>query len=265
MAALTGKVALVTGASRGIGRAIAVRLGRDGASVVVNYASSTEKAQEVVAAIEAVGSKAIAVQADMSNPDEVQHLFETAENHFGRLHILVNNAGTFLMKPAINITLEEFDKLMSINVRGVFLALQEAARRIEDGGRIVNLSSNVTIQSMANSSVYAASKAAVEQFTRVLAKELGARGITVNAVAPGATETVKLENIDDSHTKFSPLAGNAFALCRPVYGGARLLDCERGTPLYATRPWVLATKSAMDCQCLCPHLWGLFIAGRTSG
>jgi len=111
MAALTGKVAIVTGASRGIGRAIAVRLGRDGASVVVNYASSTEKAQKLLQRSKRWGRIAIAVQADMSNPDEVQHLFETAENHFGRLHILVNSAGTFLMKPAINITLEEFDKL----------------------------------------------------------------------------------------------------------------------------------------------------------
>lgn len=189
MGNLTGKVAIVTGASRGIGRAIAERLGLDGASVVVNYAGSQDKAEEVVAAIEATGAKAIAVQADLSSPDDVRQLFETTEAQFGRFHILVNNAGTFLMKPAVEITLEEFDKLIAINVRGVFLALQEAARRIEDGGRIINLSSNITIMSMANSSVYAASKAAVEQFTRVLAKELGARQITVNAIAPGATET----------------------------------------------------------------------------
>jgi 3-oxoacyl-[acyl-carrier protein] reductase len=189
MGNLTGKVAIVTGASRGIGRAIAEQLGRDGASVVVNYAGSKEKAEEVVQAIKSLGAKAIAVQADMSNPDDVKRLFDTAESHFGSLHILVNNAGAFVMKPAIDITLEEFDKVINVNVRGVFLALQEAARRIQDGGRIVNIASNVTIQSMANASVYAASKAAVEQFTRVLAKELGAQQITVNAVAPGATET----------------------------------------------------------------------------
>jgi 3-oxoacyl-[acyl-carrier protein] reductase len=206
MAALTGKVAIVTGASRGIGRAIAERLGRDGASVVVNYAGSKEKAQEVVAAIEAVGAKAIAVQADMSNPDEVRQLFEKTEAHFGKFQILVNNAGTFLMKPAVEITLEEFDKLIAVNVRGVFLALQEAARRIESGGRIVNLSSNVTIASMANSSVYAASKAAVEQFTRVLAKELGDRQITVNAIAPGATETDMLPDMArEMAQKMTPL------------------------------------------------------------
>lgn len=206
MSPLSGKVALVTGASRGIGRAIAERLGRDGASVVVNYAGSQEKAEEVVHAIEAAGSKAIALQADMSNPDDVRQLFETVEAHFGRFQILVNNAGTFLMKPAVEITLEEFDKLIAVNVRGVFLALQEAARRIEEGGRIVNLSSNVTIASMANSSVYAASKAAVEQFTRVLAKELGDRNVTVNAVAPGATETDMMpEMAREMAPKMTPL------------------------------------------------------------
>jgi 3-oxoacyl-[acyl-carrier protein] reductase len=189
MGNLTGKVAIVTGASRGIGRAIAERLGHDGASVVVNYAGSKEKAEEVVQAIESAGAKAIAVQADISNPDDIKQMFDTAENYFGSLHILVNNAGTLVMKPAIDITLEEFDKVINLNVRGVFLALQEASRRIQDGGRIVNIGSNVTIQSIANASVYAASKAAVEQFTRVLAKELGAQQITVNAVAPGATET----------------------------------------------------------------------------
>ncbi len=198
MGNLNGKVAIVTGSSRGIGRAMpygkplrvyAERLGRDGANVVVNYSGNAAKAQEVVQAIEAAGSKAIAVQADLSDPNDVRHLFDETEEQFGQLNILINNAGTFVMKPAIDITLEEFDRVMSINVRGVFLALKEAARRIKDGGRIVNLTSIVTIGSLANQSVYAASKAAVEQFTRVLAKELGARQITINAVAPGATDT----------------------------------------------------------------------------
>jgi 3-oxoacyl-[acyl-carrier protein] reductase len=182
MAALTGKVAIVTGSSRGIGRAIAERLGRDGAHVVVNYSGNAEKAQEVVQAIETAGSKAIAIKADLSNPEDVHHLFDETEKQFGSLNILVNNAGAFVMKPAIDITLEEFDKVISVNVRGTFLALQEAARRIQDGGRIVNLASNATVMSLSGQSVYAASKAAVEQFTRVLAKEL-------DAVAPGATET----------------------------------------------------------------------------
>jgi 3-oxoacyl-[acyl-carrier protein] reductase len=195
MTNLTGKVAIVTGSSRGIGRAIAERLGRVGASIVVNYAGSQEKAAEVVRAIESSGAKAIAVQADMSQPEEVKHLFDETEKRFGQFHILVNNAGTFLMKPAIDITQEEFDKVIDINVRGVFLALQEAARRMPDGSRIVNLASNVTVQSLANASIYAASKAAVEQFTRVLAKELGSRQITVNAVAPGATETDMIPDV----------------------------------------------------------------------
>ena len=138
MSSLQGKVAIVTGSSRGIGQAIAERLGRDGATVVVNYSVNVKKAQEVVQAIEAAGSKAIAIQADLSNPEDVRHLFDETEKQFGQLDILVNNAGTFVMKPAIDITLEEFDKVMSINVRGVFLALQEAARRIQNGGRIVN-------------------------------------------------------------------------------------------------------------------------------
>lgn len=206
MASLTGKVAIVTGASRGIGRAIAERLGQDGASVVVNYAGSAEKAQEVVQAIEAAGANAIAVRADLSNPNEVCHLFDATESRFGQLNILVNNAGIFLMKPAIETTLEEFEQVMALNVRGVFLALQEAARRIENGGRIVNLSSIATLLSGANSSVYAASKAAVEQFTRVLAKELGDRGITVNAVAPGATETDMMPDIvRETAPKMTPL------------------------------------------------------------
>jgi 3-oxoacyl-[acyl-carrier protein] reductase len=172
---LVNKVAIVTGSSRGIGRAIAERLGRDGASVVVNYAGNADKAQEVVQAIESSGGKAIAVQADISDLGQVRQLFDAAEAHFGNLHILINNAGTFLMKPVIDTTLAELDKVITLNVRGVFLALQEAARRIGDGGRIVNLSSNTTIRSDPNTSIYAASKAAVEQLTRVLAKELGAR------------------------------------------------------------------------------------------
>jgi 3-oxoacyl-[acyl-carrier protein] reductase len=186
---LKDKVAIVTGSSRGIGRAIAIRLGKDGANVIVTYTGNQAKANEVVKVIESSGSKAISVQADMSKPEDIKHLFNTTANHFGQLHILVNNAGTFVMKPVVEITLEEFDKLIAVNVRGVFLALKEAVQRIEDGGRIINLSSVITTQSSANSSLYAASKAAVEQFTRSIAKELGARAITVNAVAPGATET----------------------------------------------------------------------------
>ncbi len=120
MAALTGKVAIVTGSSRGIGRAIAERLAHDGAHVVVNYSGNAEKAQEVVQAIESTGGKAIAIKADLSNPDDVRHLFDETENQLGPLNILVNNAGTFVMKPAIDITLEEFDKVMSVNVRGYF-------------------------------------------------------------------------------------------------------------------------------------------------
>ena len=189
MASLKGKVAIVTGASRGIGRAIAKRLARDGASVVINYAHSADKAKEVISAIEAEGGKALALQADLNQVAALRHLFQETIAQFGQLDILVNNAGTFLMKPLVETTEEEFDRVFALNTRGTFLALQEAALYITDGGRIVNISSLVTANLMPNFSIYAASKAAVEQLTIGLAKELGERGITVNAVSPGATET----------------------------------------------------------------------------
>jgi 3-oxoacyl-[acyl-carrier protein] reductase len=189
MKTIEGKVAIVTGASRGIGRAIAERLAGDGAKVIVNYAGSRDKAAEVVGVIEAAGGQAFAVQADVGSRADVSRLFAETEKKFGQPDILVNNAGVFLMKPLIETTDDEFDKIFATNVRGVFFCLQEAARRIGDNGRIVNLSSVATAASHPGGSVYAASKAAVEQFTRVLAKELGARQITVNSVSPGATET----------------------------------------------------------------------------
>ena len=134
---LTGKVAIVTGVSKGIGRAIAMRLAHDGAAVVVNYAHSKEKAESVVKVIESNGGKAIAIQADISQPDEVKHLFDSAEKHLGALNILVNNAGTIVSKPIVETTLEDFDKVISSNVRGTFLALQEGAQRIQNEGRII--------------------------------------------------------------------------------------------------------------------------------
>jgi 3-oxoacyl-[acyl-carrier protein] reductase len=186
---LKGKVALVTGSSRGIGRAIAERLSRDGASVVVNYAGRAEQARDVVAGIEQAGGKAVAVQADVSRVAEVVRLFDTTLEHFGRLDILVNNAGVIIYKRLIDITEEEYDRLMGINVKGTFFACQQAAKRLADAGRIINLSTSITALMLPVYSVYAASKGAVEQITRVLAKELGSRQITVNAVSPGPTDT----------------------------------------------------------------------------
>ena len=189
MGSLTGKVAIVTGGSRGIGRAIAERLGRDGASVVVNYTQSAEKAQEVVRAIEAGGGQAVAVQADISQMVGVWRLFAETQGKYGRLDVLVNNAGTATFAPMADVTEEDFDALFSLNVKGAFFAMQEAARRLADGGRIVNISSGITIGGGPGGSVYAGTKGALEQFTLAAAKELGPRGITVNTVSPGMTET----------------------------------------------------------------------------
>ncbi|WP_327099467.1 SDR family oxidoreductase [Nocardia vinacea] len=185
-------VALVTGSSRGIGRAIAERLGADGAAVVVNYHSDRSAAEQVVATIEASGGQAIAAQADVADPAQLTGLFETAEQHFGGLDILVNNVGTATFSPIAEATDDEFDLMFTINTKATFLALRTAANRLRDGGRIVVVSSGVTATSRPGSGIYAATKAASETLARVLAKELGPRGITVNNVLPGAVRTEAL-------------------------------------------------------------------------
>lgn len=186
---LLGKVALITGSSRGIGKAIALRLGQDGANVVVNYAGSADKAQEVVATLEAKGGKAIAVQADVSKVADIQRLFEQTLEHFGQVDILVNNAGITFYKLITEVTEADFDKIFATNVKGTFFACQQAAQHLADGGRIINFSSTLTAVMLPTYGTYAATKGAVEQITRVLAKELGGRGITVNVVSPGPTDT----------------------------------------------------------------------------
>jgi len=189
MADLMGKVALVTGASGGIGRAIATRLARDGAAVVVHYASNPMPAEEVVRSIERGGGVAVAIRADVARRDEVQRLFDAAEARFGGIDIVVNNAGVLSLGSVAEVSEADFDRIFAVNARGAFFVLQESARRVRDGGRIVSTSSSVTRRPLPGTAVYAASKAAVEAFTRALAKEVGARGITVNAIAPGGTET----------------------------------------------------------------------------
>jgi 3-oxoacyl-[acyl-carrier protein] reductase len=186
---LTGKVALVTGASRGIGRAIAERLGRNGATVIVNYAGSVDKAKEVVTQIESEGGQAIAVRADVSQVNEIQRLFDETFAHFGRLDILINNAGVSMVKPITEITEADFDKLFALNARGVFFSLQEAAKRMFDNGRIISITTVGTATGAAGATAYSGSKSAIEGFSMSLAKELGSRGITVNTVLPSATDT----------------------------------------------------------------------------
>jgi 3-oxoacyl-[acyl-carrier protein] reductase len=186
---LTGKTALVTGGSRGIGRAIVERLATDGAAVVFSFVRHRAAAEEVVAAVRAAGATAHAVQADLGNPAEVQRLFDQAEEHLDGLDILVNNAAVVVTASVAEATEQDYDWLMAVNAKGVFFAMQQAARRLRDGGRIVNLSSINTVLAAPGVAIYAASKAAVEQFAVVAARELAGRGITVNTVSPGATDT----------------------------------------------------------------------------
>ena len=197
MNGLAGKVAIVTGASKGIGKATAERLAQDGASVVVNYVSSAFEANETVRKINSAGGRAIAVQADVSNLDDIGRLFRESVERLGRLDILVANAGYSAFKPLEQTTEEDFDRTYALNAKGTFFCLQEALRHIADGGRIVCVSTIGTVLNLPGGSCYFGSKAAVEQFCRTLAKEVAHRGITVNAVSPGFTETAMLlANLD---------------------------------------------------------------------
>ncbi len=186
---LTGKVAVVTGASKGIGAAIARHLAAEDAAVVVNYASSKAGADKVVADITGKGGKAVAVQADVARPEEVRRLFAEAKRAFGAIDILVNNAGIYEFRPLDEVTPEHFHKQFDLNVLGLLLATKEAIRYFRDGGSVINISSVVATATPLNASVYSATKAAVDAVTRSLAQELGPRKIRVNAINPGLVET----------------------------------------------------------------------------
>jgi len=187
---LAGKVALVTGGSRGLGAAIAKRLAHDGAAVALTYTSSPQKADEVVRNVEASGGKALAIRADSADVEAVKHAVAETVNILDRLDILVNNAGVVALAPIDQFSLEEFDRLVAVNVKGVFVATQEAVRHMGEGGRIIMIGSvNSDITPFAGGSIYGLTKGAIASFTRGLARDLGSRGITVNNIQPGPIDT----------------------------------------------------------------------------
>ena len=183
------RTAIVTGASKGIGAALAKRLAADGFQTLVNYSASAAEAEAVVAAITAAGGRAKAVRGDVAAASAVKALFDVAEAEFGPVDVLVNNAGIMKLSALAEVTDEDYQRHIAVNLTGAFNGMREGARRVRDGGRIINISTSLIGVYRANSSVYVATKAAVEALTHVLAKELGARGVTVNAVAPGPVAT----------------------------------------------------------------------------
>jgi 3-oxoacyl-[acyl-carrier protein] reductase len=189
MSEQNAKVALVTGASRGIGAAIAERLARDGFTVVINYAGNAEAAEALAQKIEQAGGRALTAQADVADPAAVHRMFEAAETAFGGVDVLVNNAGIMPLARIADADDALFDRTVAVNLKGTFNTLREAAKRLRDGGRIINFSTSVVGTRFETYGVYTATKAAVEALTGVLAKELRGRSISVNAVAPGPTGT----------------------------------------------------------------------------
>ncbi|MDB5620407.1 SDR family oxidoreductase [Tardiphaga sp.] len=206
----SSKVAIVTGASGGIGAAVARRLSADGFAVVVNYAGNAAPAAAIVAQIEAAGGRGVAIQANVSDPAAVRRMFDVAEGDFGGIDVLVNNAGIMTLASIADSDDVLFDRQVAVNLKGTFNTLREASKRLRDGGRIVNLSSSVVGLLQPTYGVYAATKAAVEAMTSILAKELRGRDITVNAVAPGPTATNlfldgKPQEVIDRLSKLPPL------------------------------------------------------------
>ena len=210
MAMPSNKISIVTGSSRGIGAAIAGRLAKDGFAVVVNYAGNADAADKLIARITAAGGTALTAQADVSDPAAVARMFSIAEESFGGVDVLVNNAGIMPLANVAETDDTTFDRVVAVNLKGTFNTLREASRRLRPGGRIVNLSTSQVGLLHPSYGVYAATKAAVEALTHVLSKELRGRTITVNAVAPGPTATDlffqgKSQEVIDSLAKLAPL------------------------------------------------------------
>ena len=191
----------MTGASQGIGRGIAERLAADGAQVVINYVGNTDAAQQAVAAITAEGGRATAIQADVSRTADIERLFKETLAQYGTLDILVNNAGVATLLPLPEITEAEFDRVFHLNARGTLFCLQQAAMHLADNGRIVNIASSTVDFPTEGAYIYAGSKAAVKKYTQIAAQELGKRGITVNTVTPGVTETPLSSKLPASFTQ----------------------------------------------------------------
>ncbi|MEM1056294.1 MAG: 3-oxoacyl-ACP reductase family protein [Bacteroidota bacterium] len=217
MSTLSNRVALITGGSRGIGAATAKRLASDGATVAISYNASPDRAEAVVAEIREAGGTAEAFQADASNADASAALVQAVVDRFGRLDVLVNNAGVYQTNPVAETTDEQFDANIDVNVRGPFATVRAAAGHIADGGRIVNIGSVVANRGFPGNSVYGASKAAVEAMTRAWAREFGARGITVNTVHPGPIDT-EMNPADPDQNPGAEFMAGATALGR--YGTA---------------------------------------------
>lgn len=206
----SNRVAIVTGASRGIGAAIAERLAKDGFTVIVNYSGSEAAAAEVVRGIEEKGGKALIAKADVSDAEAIGHMFDAAEAAFGGVDVLVNNAGIMQLARIAEADDAHFDRHIAINLKGTFNTLREAGKRLRDGGRIINLSTSVVGLKLETYGVYAATKAAVEALTGIMSKELRGRSITVNAVAPGPTATDlflngKSDELIDRMARMNPL------------------------------------------------------------
>jgi 3-oxoacyl-[acyl-carrier protein] reductase len=215
MSKLNGKVAIVTGASKGIGAGIAKALAAAGAKVVVNYASSKEGADRVVQQISAAGGKAVAVQGDMSKSADVKRLFAETKKSFGKLDVLVNNAGVYSFQPLHEISEEQFHRQFNTNVLGPILATQEAVKHFDDaGGSVINISSIVASRPLPSGSVYSATKAALDAVTASLAEELGAKKIRVNSISPGLTDTEGTQNIGFTEGDFAKQVASTTPLGR---------------------------------------------------